>query len=159
MDNSDETNHSIWFADAEFRIILSLQGIFSYFPTRKPTQSGLEAVEDVLVLIPQGQTWDPHSTVFENNEENMIDWEGNMIEPWYRTRIIVDDLPNANDNMVASIMISKIESKIIDDNIVHQDDTFDNCMIADNTCYNVHVVLSGISAIHDPIQMYNRLLW
>jgi len=42
-----------------------------------------------------------------------------MIEPRHRTRIIVDELPNANNAMVASIMISKIESKIIDDNIVH----------------------------------------
>ena len=158
VDNPDETDHSIWFADSEFRITLSLQGIFSYFPSRKPTQSELEAVEDVLVLTPQGQTWDPHSTVYEDNEENMVDWQGNMIEPRHRTRIIVDELPNANDAMVASIMISKIESKIIDDNIVHQDDTFDNCMIADNTCDNVHVVLSGISAIHDPVQMYDKLL-
>ena len=119
VDNPDETDHSIWFADAEFRITLSLQGIFSYFPSRKPTQSELEAVEDVLVLTPQGQTWDPHSTVYEDNEENMVDWEGNMIESRHRTRIIVDELSNANDAMVASIMISKIESKIIDDNIVH----------------------------------------
>ena len=88
----------------------------------------------------------------------MIDWEGNMIEPRHRARIIVDELPNANDAIVASIMISKIESKIVDDNIVHQNDTFDNCMIADNTCDNIHVVLSGISAIHDPVQMYDKLL-
>ena len=69
----DGTDHSIWFADTEFRITLSLRGIFSYFPTRKPTRSELEVVDDVLVLTPQGQTWDPHSVVYESNGENMID--------------------------------------------------------------------------------------
>ena len=81
-----------------------------------------------------------------------------MIDPRHRTRIIVDELPDANDDMIASVTISSIESKTIDDNIVHQDSTFDDCMIADNTCDNVHVVLSGISAIHDPVQMYNKLM-
>ena len=63
----------------------------------------------------------------------MIDWEGNMIEPRHRTRIIVDELPDANDAMIASVTISAIESKTIDDNIVHQDSTFDDCMIANST--------------------------
>ena len=157
LPDPDVTDHSIYFVDAEFRITLSLRGIFSYFPSRKPTQSELEAVDDVLVLTPQGQTWDPDSVVYACNEENMIDWEGNMIQPNHRTRIIVDELPD-NDAMIASTRISATESKVIDDNIVTPDPTFDNCMIADNTCDNVHAVLSSISIIYDPVQLYDKLL-
>ena len=62
------TDHYIWFADADFRITLLLRGIFSYFPTRKPTQSELEIVDDVLVLNLQGQTCNPHSVVYASNE-------------------------------------------------------------------------------------------
>ena len=88
----------------------------------------------------------------------MIDWEVNMIEPRHYDWIIVDELTEANDAMIASVTISAAESKMIDDNIVHLDPTFDDCMIANNTYDNVHVVLWSISAIHDPVQLYTKLL-
>ena len=90
-----------------------------------------------------------------------------MIESRHRTRIMVEGLPDADDAMIASATISAIESKLIDNNIgngipnlvrKNQHMDFDDCMIANNTCDNVHVVLSRISAIHDPVQLHEKLL-
>lgn len=47
-----KANHSLLFPDAELRIPLSLMGIFSYFPTRKPTTKELNELEDILALMP-----------------------------------------------------------------------------------------------------------
>ena len=81
----DDTTHSIWFPDSGFCIALSLRGIFFYFLTCKPTREELVSTENILVMTPQDQNWDPNSDVYTLNEENMIDWEGNMIEPRHRT--------------------------------------------------------------------------
>ena len=69
--------------------------------------------------------------------------------------------------MIAFTTISAVKSKPIDNNIVndmpnlvrqnrHKD--FDDWMIANNTYNNVHVVLSSISAIHDPAQLHDNVL-
>jgi hypothetical protein len=58
---------------------LSLWGIFSYFPTHAPTNEQVDACDDVFLLTPNG-IWNPHSDAYVKNEENMLDWEGNMVE-------------------------------------------------------------------------------
>ena len=86
-----------------------------------------------------------------------------MIEPRHRTRIIIEDLPEIDNAMIASAIISASESKTIDNTI---DDTihiakpsdFNECMIAKNSCDNVHVVLSIISSIYDPVRLHENLL-
>ena len=78
-DPGDKT-HSIWFPDSKFSIASSLQGIFSYLLTCKPKIKELVFSEDVLVMTPQIQSCNPNSDVYAQNEENMIDWEGNMIK-------------------------------------------------------------------------------
>ena len=40
--NPDETNHSIWFADAEFRITLSLRGFLPIFPPESQLEASLK---------------------------------------------------------------------------------------------------------------------
>ena len=112
-----ETTHSICFPDSEFCIALSLRSIFSYFLTRKPTREELVSTEDILVMTPQGQNWDPNSDVYALNEENIIDWEGNMIKPRHWTRIIIEYLPEIDNAMIASAIISESESETIDNTI------------------------------------------
>ena len=65
--------------------------------------------------------------------------------------------------MISSAIISASESNTIDNTI---DDTrttakpsdFNECMIAKNSCNNVHVVLSRISSIYDPVRLHDNLL-
>ena len=73
-------DHSIWFPGASFRIPLSLRGIFSYFLTRKLTRDKMQSCDNVLVMTPQSHAWNPHLDMYARNEENMLNWEGNMLE-------------------------------------------------------------------------------
>ena len=114
-------------------------------------------------MTPQGQNWDPNSDVYALNKENMIDWEGNMIDPRHQTRIIIEDLPEIDNAMIASAIIYASESKNIDNAIyntrtIAKPSYFNECIIANNSCNNVHVVLSSISSIYYPIRLHDNIL-
>jgi hypothetical protein len=77
----DVTHHSLYFEEADLCIPLALWGVFSYFPTRRPTTQELQSDEqDVLFLTPDGP-WDSHSDVYDRSEENTVDWDGEISEP------------------------------------------------------------------------------
>ena len=57
-------------------IHLSLKGVTSYFPTRKPTQAEYEAAEDVFHLTYQSPQWDPADPYYCNLEDSMLDHQG-----------------------------------------------------------------------------------
>ena len=110
----DISHHSLFFPKEEVRIPLMLWGIFSYFPTRSPTVQDLIDFEDhLLALTPEGH-WNPHSDSYARNEENMLDWEGNIIAPKDRAQIMLEDIP-IDDGLVASMSISAVESQICND--------------------------------------------
>ena len=75
-DDPTVNDHAITFMEMGFRIPLSLWGIFSYFPTSKPTHDDLINPTEVYIL--STATWNPHSDAYSTNEESMLDWEGNM---------------------------------------------------------------------------------
>lgn len=109
-----ERDHSIWFPNEQVRIPLSLWDIFSYFPTRKLTVTEVEEAEDVFVLTPEGRKWNPHSDSYARNEESMLDWEGNMVALKDRLHILVEDLPeDDNDDMTVSSLITTVESYLV----------------------------------------------
>ena len=106
-------DHSIFIPSIDLRIPLSLWGIFSYFTTRMPTADELEG-STVVSITPDGNSWNPHSDVYARNEENMLDWEGNMVEPRDRVRILIEDLPDEEDMDEELMVISSVESNRID---------------------------------------------
>ena len=80
-----------------------------------------------------------------------------MIKPGYRTLIMIEDLPEVDDAIIFSDVISASKSILIDNTIetnktIAKPSDFDECTIANNSCENVHVFLSIISAIYDPVQ-------
>jgi hypothetical protein len=105
-------DHAILFKDSYMKIPLSLWGIFSYFPTRAPTNDQLDACDDVYLLTPNG-VWNPHSDAYSRNEENMLDWEGNMVEKQYRKQILLSEV-ESDTTMAAAATISKVESQAVD---------------------------------------------
>ena len=52
QDDVDLSDHSIYFEESDFRIPLSLNGIFSYFTVSKPSVETLNSCEDVHLLTP-----------------------------------------------------------------------------------------------------------
>jgi hypothetical protein len=51
-------------------IKLNLDGVFSYFHSRKPTHDDLLNAEPV-VITPEGTSWNPHSEQYSLNENNL----------------------------------------------------------------------------------------
>jgi hypothetical protein len=105
-------DHSIYFPDSDFRIPLSLWGVFSYFPTSKPTNQILEECEEVYLLIPDGR-WTQHSNAYARNEENMLDSEGNMVERRDSMQILLSEV-SIDPAMAASAEIIRREATFID---------------------------------------------
>jgi hypothetical protein len=104
-------DHSICFPETGFRIPLSLWGMFSYFPTSKPTALLMKETEDIYLLTPS--RWNPHDNSFATNEDNMLDWEGNMITKKDRVQVLL--LEVAEDTaLAASMQILSVEHCAID---------------------------------------------
>ena len=121
-------DHAITFVETGFRIPLSLRGIFSYFPTSKPTHDDLLNPNEVCILSPA--TWNPHSDAYSTNEESMLDWEGNM-QPKkdHQHRIVLDDVED-DVNMVASLSITPLDQEAIDIHLIEDDKRFDETGIS-----------------------------
>lgn len=115
-----EDDHAIVFRETGFRIPLSLWGVFSYFPSTKPTRNSLTSGHDVYMLTPIN--WNPHSDAYAFNEEAMLDWEGNMKDPKSReVRLVLDD-EEMDSEMIASFHVSAAEASRIDSNFQDSDD-------------------------------------
>ena len=67
--NSTIKDHSINLSESGVRIPLSLNKIFSYFLSRKPTTKELETNSgNVYAITPEGSKWNSHSRHYATNE-------------------------------------------------------------------------------------------
>jgi hypothetical protein len=160
-DDPTVVDHSICFPETGFRIPMSLWGMFSYyFPTSKPTTEIMKETEDVYLLTPS--RWNPHCDAFATNEENMLDWEGSMIEKKDRAQILLSEI-SEDTAMAASIQISSVESKTIDSVLTRSDATAEEMV---HPCWKpipqaaneVSSVLTSMSPLLDDQVLYERLL-
>ena len=121
-------HHSIYFPDEKFRIPLLLHGIFSYFPSKKPSTNVLSLTNNNNVLFLTSGSINPHSKIFSENERAMVDHEGNMREKSERTAIILEDIA-LDPEMEAAAFISDVETRHTSndnfDTTLH-DDVIDN---------------------------------
>ena len=105
-------DHAIEFPETGFKIPLLLWGVFSYFPTSKPTEEFLQETEEVYMLTPNH--WNPHDEAFAHNEASMIDWEGNMVEPRDSQQILLSEVPVDDWYEASSVQVSSAENERID---------------------------------------------
>ena len=110
MADPDETAHSLFFTETNFRIPLSLWGIFSYLPVSKPSEDELTSNDDVYLLTPS--RWNPHSSAYASNESNMLDWQGNIKPVTDRQTILLSDIPD-DDSVSSAVAMGSIETKAI----------------------------------------------
>jgi len=89
--NPSVEDHSLYFTEEKMRIPLSLTGIFSFFPTEKPSMQDIENCDLVLTTTP-GPSFDPHDTAYAANEANMLDYQGDMIEKQHKQRILLSEV-------------------------------------------------------------------
>jgi len=86
--NPAEEDHALTF-DSTFRIPLQLYGIFSYFPTNKPSLEQLQLAEEVYMLTPE--RFNPHDVSYALNEDAILDWNGNIVDEKCRQRFLLSD--------------------------------------------------------------------
>ena len=75
-----EEHHSIFFKDENLRIPLALHGVFLYFSSRHPSIHDMANDVEVLHLTPNVLTWNPHSEAYATCEDNMLDFQGSMMD-------------------------------------------------------------------------------
>jgi hypothetical protein len=159
MDDPTVDHHSIHFPETNLRIPLSLWGIFSYFPSSKPTATNMKESEEVYLLTPTN--WNPHDNAYAENEQSMLDWEGNMIESRHRTQILLSDI-KVDAMTAASVQVSATESTKIDELLQRSDKDSEEIV---HPCWKpipkagdqVSSVLAGISPILDDQTLYERM--
>jgi hypothetical protein len=117
VDDPTVDDHAITFPETGFRIPLNLWGVFSYFPTTKPTVEDHDSIDDVYVLTPP--KWNPHTDLYSRNEENMIDWEGNIVQEKDRVRLLIADI-DENAEFAAVLSIGSVETLRIDSCLFEQ---------------------------------------
>ena len=68
--------------DIPLVIPLSIKGVISYFPTRKPTTQEWESSDDdhKLELTAESPEWDPQTDRFEKSESSVVGYDGQVIE-------------------------------------------------------------------------------
>ena len=75
--NPSIDDHCISFKDTDLRIPLQLNGIFSFFNTRKPLPSELHD-KDKVFITPDASEWNPHCNSYAQNEVAMTNHEGDI---------------------------------------------------------------------------------
>jgi hypothetical protein len=73
------SHHSVYFPKEEQRIPFQLIGITSYIPTRTPNSDEMDNCQS-LELTPQVSKWDPHAQSYQDQEDSMMDYRGNVRE-------------------------------------------------------------------------------
>ena len=86
-------DHSIIDPKSNLHICLELDGVFSKFGSRSPTNSDLFESDNVTVvhITPPGLSWDPNSSHHGENEAALRDIEGEIIHHPPSDRVIFDE--------------------------------------------------------------------
>ena len=107
VDDPTVSDHAITLPDANLSIPLKLNGIFSFFHTRMPTIAEVETLDPILIT-PDSEAWNPYSTHFAENEDSMVDYEGNITTGRHRTVHVLNynpelDTPSDYDGILDSV--------------------------------------------------------
>jgi len=100
-------NHSIYFPTKDLRIQLILDGIISCLPCRTPDDEELEQLE-ILELTPKVNTWNPHSSIYKEQEEAMTDFRGE-IKTENKRRFIISKVNTRSDD--PTLLLNDIEER------------------------------------------------
>ena len=118
----------------------------------------LEDCEEIYVLTPS--RWDPHDIAYAHNEAQMLDWQGDMVEPKDRQIIELNEVEEDAD-VSAACYIGYVESQAVIDLLQHQNDDD-----IDEPCHHNNVprgtdeiasVLSSVSPLLTDESLYERL--
>ena len=105
-------DHAIVFDEFDLKIPLKLSGIFSFFEHRKPSYEELTSEEERIYLLTP-EEFDPHSPMWAATEESYTDYQGNILPPKDRQKILLQDV-RLDETVVKSTQVSAAEAEHID---------------------------------------------
>ena len=76
-EDPDVNDHAVVFDESGFRIPLALRGIFSFFPTSRPSTDDMLSNDNVYLITPSH--WNPHSEAYAQIEESFLDCNGELV--------------------------------------------------------------------------------
>ena len=153
-DDPTTDDHAIMFKENNFRIPLGLWGVFSHFPTSKPSNDEHDSIDDVCMLTPT--FWNPHSNACARNEENMVDWEGDVVQAKDHARILAEDPPE-DVAMAAALQVGSVESQMIDNVIREHETKSEENLNMPREADQVASVLTEVSPLPDQANLCSRL--
>ena len=77
------SHHSMHSKESNLRIHFDLNGNFSLFKTRDPSDEELGSC-DKIFITPSSASWNPYSEYFPRNEQTMLDYDDGLATPTYK---------------------------------------------------------------------------
>ena len=159
VDNPTSSDHAIVFEDSNLKIPLALRGKFSYFDSSKPSRDTMLNCEEIYLLTPTH--WNPHTSVYAENESNMVDWKGDVIEPKYRKQIILQDNEVDDDDDIGAIIcepqLKMVHHAISNSDILEQEETPRQYQNVPRECNEVASVLNQMSPVLNEDVLLRRM--
>ena len=84
------SHHLMYSKEANLRTHFDLNGTFSSFKTRAPSNEELGSCDKVFIT-PDSASWNPYSEHFSRNEQAMIDCDGGLAIPTYKESPLITD--------------------------------------------------------------------
>ena len=135
-------DHSMWMESANLRIPFKLNGMFSYFETRKPTIDELRECDKVFIT-PDSTGWNPYNEAFSENENSMTDVWGELSTFTPRPNQLIED--SSDDTFVSisavDVYIDSVIESAIENNVDHP--------YVDDVCTPMRTACAISSKLHD----------
>ena len=103
-------NHSVYFSQYDLRLPLHIRGIISYLPARTPTDDEVANLAIQLELTPDTPDWDSHSEAYQQQEESMLTYRGELKEESRKKFIVSSVISRALDPVA---IVRDIEARSI----------------------------------------------
>ena len=136
---------------------LRLNGTFSFFHSRKPTDEELQSC-DKIFITPDSSTWNPYCTSFALNEELMLNFNGDISDPSRQMNLVMD--VDDNDGVVTSVSLSAY-NHAVDSNILESfhyvpsdDDKFLTAVSERAEISKVVGSIGSVRAASDPCNLF-----
>ena len=94
-----EEDHTIQDRETGLFITMKIRSTFSYFSLRMPFDDDFEDGV-VVVITPEGPSWDAYDETFANNERSMTNKKGELCWPMYKHKEFVKEDDHVNINSI-----------------------------------------------------------
>ena len=114
------SDHSIYFPEEDLRFALLLTSTTSYLPTRCPSKEELNSLP-VLELTPQCDFWNPHSNIFQDQEDAMVDYKGEIREDYKPNHLVFASSTSSSATPMPPRLLSSVAERSSDSVLLADD--------------------------------------